>query len=150
LPGGQAAHARQGGTVISYSRLRNQDGFVRGVLWIALAIAIFALVLMDSMGVYKAYRASDDAERAAKEARIEYVRTSDWDQAQAAAVAYLNKSGHELKEYKVEETAEGGYRFCVTCEATARTYALQHLGKIPPLKDWVERVTHPVRTGTDE
>ena len=38
-------------------------------------------------------------------------------------------------------------KFTVTAKATADTYAFRLLGAIPPLKDWVERTTHPVRTG---
>jgi hypothetical protein len=38
----------------------------------------------------------------------------------------------------------------ITGKASADTYAFHYLSAIPPLKDWVERTTNPVRTNSAE
>ena len=55
-----------------------------------------------------------------------------------------------MVDFKAVQTADGTVKFTVTAKATADTYAFRFLGAIPPLKDWVERTTHPVRTGSAE
>ena len=34
------------------SRLRRQDGFIREILWVALIIAIIAVVILDGMAIF--------------------------------------------------------------------------------------------------
>ncbi len=133
------------------SRLRRQDGFIREILWVALIIAIIAVVILDGMAIFRAHQSvSDDSTRAADEARSEYAQTTNAPAAKLAAEQYLAKSDLELVAYSATRNAEGNVEFTVTAKATADTYAFKLLGVIPPLEDWVERTTHPTGTGTSQ
>lgn len=132
------------------SRLGNQDGFIREVIWIAVILAIIAVVILDGMALFRAYQSAGDAGQAAEEARTEYAQTLNVNSAELAADQYCAKSGLETVDFKAERTNEGTVRFTVTARATAATYAFHHLGAIPQLKDWVERTTHPTRSESAE
>jgi Flp pilus assembly protein TadG len=132
------------------SRLRSQDGFIREVIWIAVILGIIAVVILDGMAIFRAYQSADDAASAAEEAHTEYVQTLNAPAARLAAEQYLAKSGLEMTDYKAVQTDNGTVKFTVTATASADTYAFRYLGKIPQLKDWVERTTHPTRTGSAE
>ena len=47
------------------SRLRSQDGFIREILWVALVIAIIAVVLLDGMSIFTAHQSARDDSSAA-------------------------------------------------------------------------------------
>jgi hypothetical protein len=132
------------------ARLRNQDGFIREVIWIAVILTIIAVVILDGMAIFGAYQSADDATSAAEEARTEYAQTLNVPAAKLAAEQYLDKSGIEMVGFKAVQTASGTVKFTVTAKASADTYAFSYLGVIPPLTDWVERTTHPTRTGSAE
>jgi len=132
------------------SRLRSQDGFIRDVIWIVVILAVIAVVVLDGMAIFRAYQSADDATSAADEAHTEYAQSQNADAAKRAAQQYLDKSGIEMVGYKAVRTADGTVKFTVTAKATADTYAFRYLAAIPPLKDWVERTTHPTRTGSAE
>jgi hypothetical protein len=118
---------------------------------VALVIAVIAVVVLDGMAIFRAHQSvGDDSVRAADEAFREYAQTTNAPAARLAAEQYLIKANLELVEYSATQTAEGGVLFSVTARATADTYAFRLLGVIPPLKDWVERTTHPTGTGTAE
>jgi glutathione S-transferase len=137
--------------VTSGSRLRGQDGFIREILWVAVVIAIVAVVVLDGMAIFRAYQSvSDDSTTAAAEARTEYAQTLSAPAAKLAAQQYLTKSDLELVEFSAAKTTEGNVEFTVTAQASADTYAFRLLGAIPPLKDWVERTTHPTGTGASQ
>jgi glutathione S-transferase len=133
------------------ARLRNQDGFIRGVIWIVVILAVIAVVILDGMAIFSAYQsAGDNATNAAEDARTEYAQSIDAPSAKLAAEQYLAKKNLEMVDFKAVQTAGGTVMFTVTAKATADTYAFRFLGAIPPLKDWVERTTHPVRSGSAE
>jgi glutathione S-transferase len=133
------------------ARLRGQDGFIRGVVWIVVILAIIAVVILDGMAIFSAYQsAGDSATNAAEDARTEYAQTLNVPSAKLAAEQYLAKKNLELVDFTAVQTSEGTVKFTVTDKATADTYAFRFLGAIPPLKDWVERTTHPTRTGSAE
>ena len=132
------------------SRLRSQDGFIREVIWIAVILGIIAVVILDGMAIFGAYQSADDATSAAEEARTEYAQTINVPAAKLAAQQYLDKSDIEMVDFKAVQTENGTVKFTVTATASADTYVFTYLGKIPPLKDWVERTTHPTRTGSAE
>ena len=132
------------------TRLRGQDGFIRDVIWIAVILLVIAVVILDGMAIFRAYQSADDATSAAEEARTEYAQTADVTAAKLAAEQYLAKSDIEMTSFKAVQTANGTVKFTVTATASADTYVFTYLGKIPPLKDWVERTTHPTRTGSAE
>ena len=133
------------------ARLRSQDGFIREAIWIVVILAIIAVVILDGMAIFSAYQsAGDNATNAAEEARTEYAQSLNAPAAKLAADEYLSKKGLEMVGFKAAQTAEGTVMFTITAKATADTYGFRLLGAIPPLKDWVERTTHPVRTGNAE
>ena len=132
------------------ARLRGQDGFIREVVWIAVILLVIAVVILDGMAIFSAYQSADDATSAAEEARTEYAQTLSVPAAKLAAEQYLAKSGIEMTSFKAVQTADGTVKFTVTATSTADTYVFGYLGKIPPLKDWVDRTTHPTRTGSAE
>ncbi len=132
------------------ARLRDQDGFIREVVWIAVILAVIAVVILDGMAIFAAYQSADDATKAADEALTEYAQTLNVPAAKLAAEQYMVKAGLEMVDFKAVQTDGGTVRFTVTAKASADTYAFRFLGAIPPLKDWVERTTHPVRTGSAE
>ena len=132
------------------SRLRSQDGFIREVIWIAVILGVIGVVILDGMAIFGAYQSADDATSAAREASTEYAQTLNVPSAKLAAEQYMAKSGLEMTDFKAVQTTNGTVKFTVTAKATADTYAFRYLAKIPPLKDWVERTTHPTRTGSAE
>jgi hypothetical protein len=132
------------------ARLRSQDGFIREVIWIVAILAVIALVILDGMAIFRAYQSADDATSAAEEARTEYAQSLNVGAAKLAAQEYLTKSDIEMVGFKAVQTESGTVRFTVTAKATADTYAFRYLAVIPPLDDWVERTTHPTRTGSAE
>ena len=133
------------------SHLRRQDGFIREILWAALAIAIVAVVVLDGMSVFSAHQAvSSDTGRAAVEARNEYTQTLSLPAAKIAAQQYLSKSDLELVSFSSAKNAEGAVVFTVRAKAAATTYAFKYLRLVPGLEKWVERTTQPTGTGTSE
>jgi len=135
--------------VAGCSRLRSQDGFIREVVWIVVVLAIIAVVILDGMAIFNAYQSADTSSSDAAQAAVtEYAQTTDVGAAKLAAVQHLTKKGRDLVGFKAAQTPEGQVEFTVTAKASTDTYAFHYLGAIPPLKDWVERTTHPVRTGS--
>lgn len=132
------------------ARLRGQDGFIREVIWIVVILAVIAVVILDGMAIFRAYQSADDATSAAGEALTEYAQTTDLEAAKRAAKDYMDKSDIEMIGFKASRTENGTVRFTVMAKATADTYAFRYLAVIPPLEDWVERTTHPTRTGSAE
>lgn len=130
------------------SRLRGQDGFIREVVWIVVVLAVIGVVILDGMAIFSAYQSDDDAAKAAREARTEYAQSLNVPSARLAARQYLSRSGLELVDFSAVRTESGTVKFTVTAQASADTYAFHYLGKIPQLEDWVERTTHPARTGS--
>ena len=131
------------------SRLRGQDGFIREVIWIAVILLVVAVVILDGMAIFNAHQAVDNSTTDAAEAAVtEYAQSLDFTQAKLAASEHLAKSGLELVKFTSRNNPDGTIEFSVTAKATADTYGFRYLAKIPQLKDWVQRTTHPVGTGT--
>ena len=129
------------------SRLGNQDGFIREVVWIVVVLAVIGVVVLDAMAIFSAYQSADDATTAAREARTEYAQSLNLPSAEIAARQSLAKAGLEMVDFTATRVQNGTVTFTVTAQATADTYAFHYLGRIPQLKDWVDRVTNPTRTG---
>lgn len=131
-------------------RVRGQDGFVREVLWIALTVAVIAIVFLDGLALFNANRsASDDAQTAANEARNEYAETMSVAQARKAAEAYLTTSEEKMTAFKVGKQ-DGMTEFTVGVKGHADTYGFVYLKYVPGLDDWVQRVSNPSSTQTSE
>ncbi len=131
--------------------LRRQDGFIREILWVAVVIAIAAVVVLDGMSIFTAHQAvRNDSATAAKEARTEFAQTLSLPAAKIAAQQYLSKSGLTLLSFTSSQSLEGTAVFTVKSKASAPTYVFRFLGIVPGLKKWVDRTTHPVGSGSSE
>jgi hypothetical protein len=132
-------------------RLGREDGFFREILWAALVLVIAAAAVLDGMAIFTAHQqARDEALKAARGARTVYVETGSVDAARLAAAESLRKAGLRLAGFSVHQDLAGETRFTVTTAAEAETYLFRYLGLIPPLKDWVDDVTHPSATRSSD
>lgn len=132
-----------------FERLRRQDGFIRELLWTCLVIAVIAVIVLDGMSLFTAYRsARDDAQTAAEEAMTAFAQTSDVASAKLAARQYIEKSDLEFVSFTVGQALDGTPVFTVKAKADAPTYLFKYLGIVPGLKEWTERMTHPVGSGS--
>jgi hypothetical protein len=137
----------KGGAVPRSARLRSQDGFIREVVWIFVTLAIIAVVILDGMAIFNAYQSAGGGSADAAQAGLtEYAQSTSMTAAKLAAEQHAAKKGMEIVKFSVGKTPEGNYEVTVTGKTSADTYAFHYLGMIPPLEDWVERTTHPVRT----
>ncbi len=133
------------------SRLRSQDGFIREVVWIVVILGVIAVVILDGMAIFNAYQsAGNSSADAAQAALTDYAQYQDPSAAKVVAEERLTKQGLELVHFKFSQTMEGNTLITVTAKDHADTYAFHLLGAVPPLKDWVERTTNPVRSGSAE
>jgi multidrug efflux pump subunit AcrA (membrane-fusion protein) len=125
------------------ARLRRQDGFIREIFWLALVVAIVAVVLLDALSLFNAHQTGhDNAKAAAQAAREAYVQSSNAAQAKAAAQASLARSGDKLIAFSVGRDLESQQVFTVTAQNHAHTYVfglLRYVG----LKKWVTKMTDP-------
>jgi hypothetical protein len=132
------------------ARLRRQDGFIREIFWLAVILAILAIVVLDGLAIFSAQQSvKGDAERAAEEARTEYVQTPDLAAAKLAAQQYLIKSNKKLVAFSSTTGLDGGVVITVKAKAHADTYAFKLLRYIG-LTKWVNQMTNPTGTGTAE
>lgn len=133
------------------SRLRRQDGYFREILWVALVIAIIAVVLLDGVSIFNGYRGiANDAGNAADAARTEYSQTADVDSAKNAAETFLIKQGDKLVGFETGQATEGGTSFTVTAKTHSQTYVFKYFRYIPGLKSWVNGVINPTSTQTKQ
>ena len=132
------------------ARLRRQDGFIREILWMALAIAVVAIVLLDAMALFNAHQTvHDNASMAAKGAREEFVQTSNAAQAEAVAKQYLVKKGDKLIGFSSGPGLEGNMVFTVEAQGHANTRAFHFLSYLG-LKKWVDTMTNPTASETSD
>ena len=90
------------------SRLRGQEGFIREILWVALVIAVIAVVVLDGMSIFTAHQSvNDDTISAAREARTEYAQSLNVPAAKLAAQQYLTKSDLQLVSFSAVQNAAG-------------------------------------------
>lgn len=131
------------------ARLRNQDGFIRGLVWIVVILAVISVVILDGMAIFHAYQAAGNASGDAAEAAFtEYSQSTNVASAKLAAEEQAAKAGIQIVKFSVDQNGEGAITVTVTGRASADTYAFHYLDLIPQLKDWVQRTTHPVRTNS--
>jgi archaellin len=129
---------------------RGQDGFIREILWVFLAIVVVAAVLLDAMAVFGAHQSvGDDADTAARAARTEYAQTLDLAQARIAATQYLAKSGDKLVLFKVNPQPGSQPSFTIKAKRHANTYVLKYLRYVG-LKRWVAQTTNPTASRTSQ
>ena len=130
------------------ARLRRQDGFIREILWLALGLAVFAVVVLDGLALFNAHQAvKADADRAAEEAQIEYAQTLSPGAAKLAAQQYLIKANKTLIAFSSATGLDGSTVITVKAKAHADTYAFKLLRYVG-LKKWVNQMTSPTATGT--
>ncbi len=123
---------------------RSQQGFIRSVVWLGLIVAFVALVLLDGLALFNAYKSTEEsAGTAAREARNVYAETQDVVSAEIAAKTYLVKADKSLSRFETSRSTEGELVFTVSAQGHAETYGfkyLQYLG----LEGWVMRAMEPV------
>jgi len=125
-----------------------QSGFIREILWLALIVAVVAVVLLDGMALLNARKSAEESAReAAREARVAYSQTQDVESAAEAARAYLAKGGKELVAFDVKTDLDGSPVFVVSTEGHADTYVVHYLRYVG-LDGWLEKVTNPGATET--
>ena len=130
------------------ARLRRQDGFIREILWLALILAVLAIVVLDGLAVFTAHQSvKGDAERAAADAHTTFVQTTDLVAAKLAAQQYLIKAQKKFVAFSSAPSLDGGTTITVTAKAHADTYAFKLLRYVG-LKKWVDQTTSPTATGT--
>ena len=128
------------------TRLQEQDGFIREVIWLFLTIAVIAVVVLDGLALFTANQSvRDDATAAAEEARNEYSQSQNPTVAEQAARDYLTKSGERLIAFSIGNGLDGNRLFTVTAKAHADTYVFKYL-KYVGLKKWVKSTTDPSAT----
>ena len=126
------------------ARLRRQDGFIREILWLALVIAVVAVVLLDALALFNAHQTvHDNASTAAKAARQHYAETSSLAEAEAAAQASLATSGDKLISFSTSRNLESDLVFTVEAQAHTDTYAFKYLRYLG-LEKWVKTLTDPI------
>ena len=132
------------------ARLRRQDGFIREIIWVAVILAILAVVVLDGLAIFTAHQSvKGDAERAAEEAHTEYVQTPDLGAAKLAAQQYLIKSNKKLVAFSSTTGLDGATVITVKAKAHADTNAFKLLRYVG-LTKWVNEMTNPTGTGTAE
>jgi Flp pilus assembly protein TadG len=137
--------------VSTSSRLRNQDGFIREVVWLAVILAVLAVVILDGMAIFNAYQSAGNTSSDAAEAALtEYAQSQNPTSAKLAAEGQLSKNGLTLISFTITQSVEGGPKIVVTAKDHADTYAFHYLSAISPFKKWVARTTNPVRSGSAE
>lgn len=113
-------------------KLLAEDGsFIGNVIFIAVVIAILAVVFLDSASVYSAYsRAGEATDEAVRLAYIEYKDSRNLYLTEVVAQEYCEESGLEFVSF--EDLSLEGLEFRVTCAADADTIVFKY---IPGLKD---------------
>jgi hypothetical protein len=126
------------------ARLRRQDGFIREILWMALTIAVVAVVLLDALALFNAHQtAHDNARSAALAARQVYAQTSNLAQAQAAAQSTLTGRGDKLISFSTSHDLSSDLVFTVEAQGHAKTYVFKYLRYVG-LKKWVNTLSNPM------
>jgi Flp pilus assembly protein TadG len=137
--------------VSTSSRLRSQDGFIREVVWIVVILAVIAVVILDGMAIFNAHQSAGNTSSDAAEAALtEYAQSQNPSAAKLAAEEQLSKNGLKMTGFKIAQTTDGNTKITVTAKDHADTYAFHFLTAIPQFKDWVERTTNPVGSGSAE
>jgi hypothetical protein len=130
------------------ARLRRQDGFIREIFWLAVVVAIVAVVLLDALSLFNAHQTGhDNARTAAQAAREAYVQSSDAAQAKVAAQASLARTGDKFIAFSTSRSLDSQLVFTVTAQAHAHTYVfglLRYVG----LKKWVNSMIYPTASET--
>ena len=125
------------------ARLRRQDGFIREILWLGLAIAVVAVVLLDAMALFNAHQSThDNASAAATAARDDYSQTTDVAQAKAAAQESLASNGYKLIAFSTGRDVNSDLVFTVEAQGHAHTYVFHYLRYVW-LKKFVNTLSDP-------
>ena len=125
------------------ARLRRQDGFIREILWLGLAIAVIAVVLLDAMALFSAHQSThDNASAAATAARDDYSQTTDVAQAKAAAQESLARNGDNLIAFSTGRDVNTDLVFTVEAQGHAHTYVF-HFLRYVGLKKLVNTLSDP-------
>ena len=130
------------------ARLRRQDGFIREILWLALGLGIFAILVLDGIALVTSHQSVQaDARTAATQAQTVYAQTLDLAAAKLAAQEYLIKANEKLVAFSSTTGLDGTTVITVKAKAHADTRAFKLLRYVG-LKKWVDHTVNPTGTGT--
>ena len=133
-----------------FARLRAEDGLIRGIVGLALILAVIAVVVLDSISMFSAsQKVGSDAQSAANAARFSYSQTSNIVEAEHAAKELLRRGGDKVISATSKATA-GEPVFTVRASRTARTYVLKYATHLPWIGKQIGRWLHPHSTGTSK
>ena len=120
-----------------------QGGFVREIIWVALAVVLAAVVVLDAVSLYSAYeRVGKDTEDAARQARQVQLQELNLTKAERSARVLLERRGDELTSLETEGRGEETV-FIVAATRHVHTYAFGYLVYVPGIDGWVDRTMNP-------
>ena len=138
---------------VRFARLRAEDGLIRGIVGLALILAVIAVVVVDSISMFSASQKVDsDAHSAATAARFAYSQTTNltnFGPAERAAKQLLRRGGDKIISVKHQATG-GEPLFIVSASRTAHTYVLKYCTHLPWIGKQIGRWLHPHSTGTSK
>ena len=135
---------------VRFARLRAEDGLIRGIVGLALILAVIAVVVVDSISMFSAsQKVASDARGGANAARFAYSQASNIVIAERAAKNLLRHAGDKVISVKSEATA-GEPVFTVSASRTAHTYVLKYGTHLPWIGKQIGRWLHPQSTGTSK
>ena len=121
--------------IASIRNLAGDDSgsFMSTAVFLALVIAIIAVIVIDGSSVFYANQAAaEGAQEAANLASVEYKNSHSVARAEAAAADYCEAKELQFLEFRINR--DRGSTFDVTCGKEATTYAFKY---IPVLKEMI-------------
>lgn len=133
------------------ARLREEDGLIRGALWMLLILAIIAAVVLDGFSTFSAHqKVRLDAGDAADAAKHVYVQsTGNIAEARQSAEALLKSSGDHPISVKVGGSSDEPM-FTVTAERPASTYVLKFGTHLPGIGKSIAKLLRPQATESSQ
>lgn len=112
-----------------------EGSFVSTVVFLAIVVAIIAVLVIDGTSCLYAKNAADDVtQEAANMAFDDYQMYSNEVHAGKVAAAHCEEKGLQFVNYQVNKFQ--GHTFDVTCAKDAKTYTFKH---IPMLKELIHQ-----------
>ena len=135
------------------SRWQRQDGFVRGVIYTAVALVVVAVIVLDVVSVVNtSLGVRQNATDAANQALSTYVQTENTGVAMMSASSFLKYHGAILlkSQSTLTSSAPQQARVTITAAKTPHTYVFHYFQSLPlGVGTWFHKILHPQATETD-
>lgn len=128
---------------MTLGRFREQDGLMREAMWIFLVVAVIAVIILDSFGVFSAgQNVRSDAHDAALAANHAYVQSGSISYAEQQARNLLNSNGDRPVKVttKVDLSIGPDPIFIVTARRTASTYVFKYAVHLPVVGKSIDKL----------